>query len=121
MSDRPQHLYVMQLGEGVLKIGISHKPAARVRQLGRIGGRKPSLIWQTEVPSLTARETETRVKAALRWRRISGEWFICTPQKMSRVVQKAIADTGSGQFFLPAEFKHTGSGKRRMPWRQFPS
>ncbi len=117
MVNRAQYLYVAQLGDGVLKIGISCQPAVRVRKIGHIGKRRPILIWQTDTPILTARETETRVKVALWRRRISGEWFVCTQQKMERVIRRAISETGSGPVFVPAIFGslHHNS-QRRMPY-----
>jgi len=106
MAEPRQYLYVAQCGEGVLKIGVSCRPAARIKQLGRIWGRRPFLFWQTAMTYSTAnaREAETRVKMALRHRRLQNEWFVCTPQKMMRVVEMAISDIGSGPFYLPAVF-----------------
>jgi|GEM_PF-4330174 len=67
----PQHLYVMRSGTGLIKIGRSSSPLARLRTLQLVSGMQIELV-----AVLPDRGSEERaVHAALARYRLNGEWF----------------------------------------------
>jgi hypothetical protein len=90
---RDQYLYAAAAGDGVLKIGISTNPDRRIKDIGIMWGRRAMIVWQSDQPVASAREIETRIKHRLRFRRVRGEWFVCTMERMTRTIGWAIDQT----------------------------
>ena len=74
-TDRPTFVYIIACGDHV-KIGISHDPNSRLKDMLPAMPEPPHLFYTREFPNAeTAFRIEKQMHAAFRTRRSRGEWF----------------------------------------------
>lgn len=74
-------IYIIKASNGLLKIGMTSNPRARVRSLQTGSPLHLSVAHKQSVPTPRARTAEKRVHYRLRHSRVHGEWFKCSLEK----------------------------------------
>lgn len=77
MSHEPHYVYIIGMpGQAISKVGISNRPAKRLKQLRTGSPFKLFLAFEFETPAKwVARELEAAFHKVLRRERMNGEWF----------------------------------------------
>jgi predicted GIY-YIG superfamily endonuclease len=88
-SNPASFVYVIAIGDGTAKIGISRDPTRRLRALQTGCPLKLRLCHTVAMDEYTAMRTEYRAHQLLKSHAMSGEWFSVTPDFALRVVKLA--------------------------------
>lgn len=91
-------VYVMDDGQGRVKIGRSGKPDERHKQICFSEGKSVALVFST-LHHQNAASLERQAQAHLRDKRLRGDWYAATPEEAISAVVKAT----QGQFASEAE------------------
>lgn len=96
-------LYVIRGTHGLVKIGMTMDPQARLAAL-QTGSPFPlELIYIAAVPDDAGYAVEQAAHALLEQSRVSGEWFSCRPDRASQAVEQAAASLGIPLLRTPPE------------------
>lgn len=95
VNEAPLAIYVISGGDKVSKIGISEKPAMRLRSLQASNpGTRLHLVWQAKGPTAKIRRAEQRAHSLLSNRLIHNEWFGVSADEAIDVVKRALKEVG---------------------------
>jgi Meiotically Up-regulated Gene 113 (MUG113) protein len=120
-------IYVVQADNGMLKIGVSTNPSARLAQLRTASPFKLSLAYMGAL-RCDGYAVEAAAHETLSRHRLEGEWFNCPPEAAVAAISAAAYKLGepiaSGDPKLADEIVRTiaainetaGAPKRSWPW-----
>lgn len=85
---QPKAIYVMESEIGLVKLGISENPGARMRTIQGASGIRLELVHSSE-HRLDAKAVEFAAHHLLREKRKTGEWFDVTAEEAIQAIKSA--------------------------------
>jgi hypothetical protein len=107
-------IYVAQARSGVIKIGASNEPEARMLELST-DAREPVLLLHKSEQFCDWTDREAKAFYDLRRRRLCGEWFVVTPETAIDVVKLVSTSAWRDKYVEPYDLRR---GMPTFPSRQ---
>lgn len=95
-------IYIIQASNGLLKIGMTSNPRARVRGLQTGSPLDLRIVHRRSVATPRARTAEKRIHNKLRSTHVRGEWFSCNLERARQEVDRICLreDQGHAESFI---------------------